>query len=346
MPISLGDLISRPFRRAALALSSGRARRRGFNLLDRFDVGWSNRNFEERDFAWIAELGFDYVRIPLDYRTWTDPGDWRHIREPDLREIDRAVELGRKHGVHVCLAFHRAPGYTIATVPEPRDLWTDPEAQDVCALHWRRFAERFAGRPASDLSFNLLNEPKGVGPAAHRAVIVRLVETIRSVDPSRPIVCDGREAGAVPAIELLDLDVTHGARGYQPFRLTHHRAEWVRGADAWPVPAYWPLRDRGSLWDRKRLWHDAYSDWVTLERLGARIFVAELGAYRFTPHAVVLAWMTDLLALFRRAGWGWALWNFRGPFGILDSDRADVRYEPWRGHRLDRALLEVLRADT
>ena len=37
------------------------------------------------------------------------------------------------------------------------------------------------------------------------------------------------------------------------------------------------------------------------------------------------------------------MWNFRGPFGILDSGRADVSYETWRGHRLDRAMLDVLR---
>jgi endoglucanase len=39
---------------------------------------------------------------------------------------------------------------------------------------------------------------------------------------------------------------------------------------------------------------------------------------------------------------GYALWNLRGSFGILDSDRADVAYEDWRGHRLDRALLDLL----
>jgi endoglucanase len=33
----------------------------------------------------------------------------------------------------------------------------------------------------------------------------------------------------------------------------------------------------------------------------------------------------------------------RGTFGILDSERTDVRYENFRGHKLDRALLELLR---
>ena len=44
---------------------------RGFNLLNKF-MADSQKPFEERDFADIAELGFDFVRLPLDYRSWTD----------------------------------------------------------------------------------------------------------------------------------------------------------------------------------------------------------------------------------------------------------------------------------
>ena len=36
------------------------------------------------------------------------------------------------------------------------------------------------------------------------------------------------------------------------------------------------------------------------------------------------------------------MWNFRGPFGILDSGRRDVQYEEFEGHKLDRKLLELL----
>lgn len=46
----------------------------------------------------------------------------------------------------------------------------------------------------------------------------------------------------------------------------------------------------------------------------------------------------------KEAGWGWALWNFRGSFGFLDSERDDVKYEYFQGHRLDRDMLEVLQA--
>jgi endoglucanase len=33
-----------------------------------------------------------------------------------------------------------------------------------------------------------------------------------------------------------------------------------------------------------------------------------------------------------------------GGFGILDSDRADVQYGDFHGHKLDREMLNVLQA--
>ena len=60
-----------------------------------------------------------------------------------------------------------------------------------------------------------------------------------------------------------------------------------------------------------------------------------------TPHDVVLAWMHDLMGQWKAAGW--AMWNFRGGFGILDSKRADVKYEEFKGHKLDRKMLELIK---
>jgi hypothetical protein len=88
---------------------------RGFNLLNKFNG--QNHPFEERDFEWIAELGFNFVRLPMDYRAWIEDGDWTRFREATLKEIDQAVDFGTRHGIHVCLNFHRAPGYTVAKPP-------------------------------------------------------------------------------------------------------------------------------------------------------------------------------------------------------------------------------------
>ena len=71
--------------------------------------------------------------------------------------------------------------------------------------------------------------------------------------------------------------------------------------------------------------------------------VGEFGCYNKTPHDVALAWMEYCLANWKQADLGWALWNFRGSFGILDSQREDVKYEEFHGHQLDRKMLDLLR---
>ncbi len=49
---------------------------KGFNLLGKFDVSWSNSGYTEKEFSMIHELGFNFVRLPIDYRTYTEPGNW------------------------------------------------------------------------------------------------------------------------------------------------------------------------------------------------------------------------------------------------------------------------------
>lgn len=316
---------------------------RGFNLLSMFNVA-NKEPFPEEDFALIAELGFDFVRLPLDYRCWAAPGDWTKVDESALEPIDRAVDYGRKHGIHVQINFHRAPGYTVAQPAEARSLWKDPEALDACARHWATFARRYAGIPNAQLDFNLFNEPDNrVDPGDHRRVVERVAGAIREVDPGRLIVCDGRSWARIPPTELDGLNVAAALHGYDPHRLTHYRASWVGGSDRWPVPT-WPLKEGGEGHDKEALRREKIEPWKALEARGVGVMVGEFGSHDRTPHDVVLAWMRDCLDLYREAGWGWALWNFRGSFGILDSRYADASYDDWRGHRLDRAMLELLQA--
>ena len=53
--------------------------------------------------------------------------------------------------------------------------------------------------------------------------------------------------------------------------------------------------------------------------------------------------MKDVGELVKAEGWGWALWNLRGSFGVVDSGRQDVAYEEFAGHKLDRKMLDLLR---
>jgi endoglucanase len=289
----------------------------------------------------MADWGFDFVRLPMDYRCWTDPADPYRLDEKVLAEIDQAVEFGRKHGVHVDLNLHRAPGYTVARPPEKRNLWKDEEAQKQFAFQWRSFAKRYRGIPPQRLSFDLVNEPARVKASVYAKVARQAVAAIRAEDPERLVISDGLQWGREPIAELSDLGIAQSTRGYDPMGVSHYKASWV-GGENWPEPK-WPWKKGGRTLDKHWLRQGRIRPWKALQAKGVGVHVGEWGAFKFTPHPVVLRWAEDCLSLWQEAGWGWALWNFRGAFGILDSGRADVKYEAFRGHKLDRQLLDLLR---
>lgn len=447
--------------------------------------------FREDDFRLISKLGFNFVRLPMDYRGYVVDGDWNRFHEPALAQIDQAIDWGRRYGVHVSLNLHRAPGWTVAKPAEARNLWRDADAREAAARHWAMFARRYRGISSDHLSFNLFNEPADVGADAYLAVVTEVVAAIRKEDPARLVFCDGLQWGARPVPELIPLRVAMMTRGYTPFQLTHYRANWANGSDQWPLPTWPAIAGTGGtllspakgelsrplhltgpiaagstlrmvatnlsvgatltvsdaagkeLWRHELTagpdpgpwrktavdprWHNwtaegevelratipaatdrltlrvVAGDWTTLgllgirtsaaapeavvtltpswdqvpevlrydptdparpvlgiphgrewlraqtvepwrdfEAAGGRVMVGEWGSFQHTPHAVVLKWAEDNLRNWQEAGWGWALWNFRGSFGILDSGRKDVDYEAFEGHQLDRKLLDLL----
>lgn len=315
---------------------------RGFNLQGRYSLDHGNQGYIEEDFQIISDWGFNFARLPMDYRIWCRNGDWNTIDEGPFENIDRAVAWGKKHGVHLCLNIHRAPGYCINQPKEPRSLWEEEEVQGVFAKHWAFFAKRYKGIPNQLLSFDLLNEPNGVDNVTYAWVIKILVEAIRREDPDRLIIADGTETGTKPVPELIPLKIAQGTRGYQPMPVSHHQASWFPPSANFPPPT-WPLWYGGVVQDKAWLKKTAIDPWKALEAQGVGVFVGEWGCHNKTPHGVVLAWMEDQLQLWREAGWGWALWNLKGNFGVLDSQRTDVAYEDFKGYQLDRNMLKLLK---
>lgn len=472
------------------AKSSKLPRWRGFNLLEKFNG--MNKPFREDDFQNISDLGFNFVRLPMDYRCWIVDGDKRKFNEQVLSEIDQAVEFGEKYGIHIHMNFHRAPGYTVAYPPESPLVWKDEETLDVCKLHWQTFAKRYRNVSSDQLSFNLFNEPSGCTEEEYYKVVKVLVEAIRQENPDRIISCDGIDYGVNPCYSFKDLKVAQSTRGYSPMEISHYGASWVNSQDfptpQWPNVSYnallpvpskqgmpkealspltiagpfpenstlrfrlgvvsnhseivvkmdnaevynkaftpksgqgewkevkfeekygiyqnlydldielpipngtksisianqegdwatiteleitsstkkayaigvsdWqgktskklhydesdgtPIIAGGTVRGRQWLWDNHVKPWKEAERQGIGVMVGEFGSHNVTPHPVVLRWMEDMLINWKQADWGWALWNFRGSFGIADSERQDVDYEDWRGLKLDRKMLELL----
>jgi endoglucanase len=333
---------------------------RGFNLQGRFAMPgrpYAGRAFDEFDFATMAGWGFDFARLPLSYWAWGSKDDWSIINEEPLKEIDRAIELGRQHGIHVNLNFHRIPGYCInERALEQADLFTGTKAERDRALtaaifHWKAFAKRYKGMPNRRLSFDLINEPpkmrsyEGYLEERYVEIVNALVVGIREVDPRRLIFADGINIGQAPVMGIVDLDLVQSTRGYMPKAVSHYTATWVPRDEfeSLNIPT-WPMKDdQGQVWDRARLKNEFIDRYKPLTDRGVQVHVGEWGCFNKTPHDVTLAWMQDCLSLWKEARWGFSMWNLRGSFGVMDSERQDVKYEDYKGHKLDRRMLELLK---
>ncbi len=466
------------------------SQQKGFNLLGKFDISWSNQGYSEKDLSTIHELGFNFVRLPVDYRTYTLYGNWDYFVEDWVKKIDLAIEYGQKYDVHVCLNLHRAPGYCVNSTTLPAnqdlDLWTDTSAQNAFVNHWKFFTERYKDIPAIDLSFNLVNEPNNdVSEADYVKIMKRAIDTIHSISPNRLIFVDGLGYARQIILALKDEpNVAQAIHSYDPFQLTHYKASWVNGSDTWPVPQ-WPilyvsnflygpwksefrttlvfqgnfpegtevivnvnqvsiestLRIRAGTqtilskkfvcgpelgddftqiintqWGYQNIsnkdfaatlsqaatslsFDNSTGDWMTINSISLKsgdeiytyyladntwgskqktyvidedwnlkttdgsepfpfeayqtnfdlalennipVMVQEFGVHNQTPHDVAVDFLADLSAFFREYNMGWALWNFTGSFGIMNSDRKDCTYESYQGYKLDREMLDAL----
>jgi endoglucanase len=340
---------------------------KGFNLLDFFSPvpprSPERGRTTEDDFRWMRDWGFDFVRIPMAYPRYLAIDRSRDITAAEacnydnkvIEEVDNLIMMANKHDLHVSLNLHRGPGYCInAGFHEPFNLWKDEAAQLAFNRHWAMWAERYKGIPATRLSFDLLNEPayiedmndqyasKGPVPGAtYRKVAQGAVSAIRSFSPDRLIVADGNNGGSNVIPELKDLNIAQSCRAYYPHYVSHYQASWVwKDPSKAPTPV-WPGVIDGRQFGRQQL-EDFYKPWIELVESGTGVHCGEGGCYNKTPHPVFLAWFEDILDILTTHSIGYALWNFRGDFGILDSGRTDIQYEDWHGHKLDRKLLNLL----
>ncbi len=357
-----------PLTGLTLPVKNSLPRWKGFNLLDLFSPSPprnpSNSRTTDDDLKWMADWGFDFVRIPMAYPRYLIFERSKDISIDEvcnfdpkiLEEVDQLILAANKYGLHVSLNLHRGPGYCInAGFHEPFNLWKDKDAQDAFYAHWKMWAERYKGISPEKLSFDLLNEPayiedmndqyakKGPVPGEiYRKVAMGASEVIRKANPDRLIIADGNSGGSNVIPELTDLNIAQSCRGYYPGLVSHYQASWVwKDPSQAPVPV-WPGIIDGKQYGREQL-EEFYKPWIELKEKGVGVHCGECGCYNKTPHKVFLAWFEDVIDILTSNGIGYALWNFRGDFGILDSRREDVDYTEWHGHKLDSRLLELLK---
>lgn len=352
---------------------------KGFNLLDFFspDPANSRPGTEEDYFRWMSDWGFDFVRIPMAYPHYLDidhsknitPEEVYKIDEQAVDRIDGLVSMAHKYNLHVSLNLHRAPGYCVnAGFYEPYNLWTDQEALDAFCFHWEMWAKRYQHVSSKKISFDLVNEPSmredmndqhsrrsPVPGHLYRKVAKAASIAIRKINADHLVIADGNDVGKSVIPEITDLDIGQSCRGYYPGIISHYKAPWAhKDPESLPEPK-WPgvieipkvNSETGEIVKQpltlnRQMLEEFYKPWIELVKQGVGVHCGECGCWNKTPHDVFLAWFGDVLDILTENNIGFAIWEFSGTFGVLDSGRTDVEYEDWYGHKLDRKMLNLL----
>lgn len=123
------------------------------------------------DFAWLAQIGINAVRIPVghwlfaaDYPYHPSYGENRHpFVQGGVEILDRAFDWAEEFGLSILVDLHAAPGC--------QNGFDNGGIQDVCEWHTQeayieyavktlgRLAQRYANRPVL-LGIEVLNEPR------------------------------------------------------------------------------------------------------------------------------------------------------------------------------------------
>lgn len=168
-------------------------------LVDIYEDNW----IAETDFANIAALGLNTVRIPFTYMNifnfLTDDGellapDEFTLRDDAFARLDWALEMCRKYGLYAILDLHGAVasqnGNDHSGDTSGSNLYEDSAAGESfrakTAELWGLVAEHFEGNPYV-AGYDLLNEPGNASGATQWDYYDVLYDTVRAKDADHMI---------------------------------------------------------------------------------------------------------------------------------------------------------------
>jgi hypothetical protein len=317
--------------------------------------------YSEREIKYVADLGFNFIRLPIDYSFFeVEPYRYDEVR---LCLVDRAISTATKHGLHVLLDLHGAPGYAIGK--QDYSLWTDAEKRKRTREIWKYLARRYRDC-GEELSFDVINEPGGVSDETLKSFYEEMISAIREEDDDREIYVEGNEKNRVYASWPVLVEherIVYSFHQYEPLWVTHLGAPWaglayqlgIRGYRpkypgvpdleelAKEFPNDWFMKYRGVRADKEWI-ESVLRPYLELADKGKPTHCSELGVFsKMVDRETALNWYRDVLSILKEHGIGWALWHLRGSFGIISNGRDEWMdgHTPW-GEPLDTGLLNLL----
>ena len=301
----------------------------------------------EADLKLIHEMGFDSVRLGVEPSLIVRHGQLNPANPDAVAHLDRSIDRALANHLAVMLCVFPNDDYK-------RNLATERGVDDFVLL-WRVLAAHFSKTDPDKVFFELMNEPEVQDPYRWMGVQARVVEAIRGVDTDHSIIATAANYSSLPDLlqlePLRDANVIYNFHFYEPYQFTHQGASW--GSSEWvffkdiPYPATpdtlaAQMKNVPSDPARYNLFLYGTGGWGR-QSISARIAFAaawagerkvplicnEFGAYRDTADPASRArWIGDVRSALEENHIGWAMWDYRGNFGVVEHTSTQITPDP------------------
>lgn len=173
-----------------------------------------DRYITREDIRRMAELGYNSVRIPINWRILMEDEPGITWKEEGFALLDRCIDWCEEFGLYAFLDLHGAPGgQTGANIDDSIDdfprLLTEEESRTKCIELWKELARRYRDRWIVG-GYDLLNEPlrPGIWDDKHSFYLTgklveiyeQLIAEIRAVDKEHLLSIEGHHWATNKAI--------------------------------------------------------------------------------------------------------------------------------------------------
>ena len=323
--------------------------KRGTNIshwLSQSDARGEERKnyFTEKDVKYLAGLGFDHLRIPIDeMQLWHENGE---KDEEAFSLLQNALDWCAKYKLKAVVDLHILRSHYFNAKVKP--LWTQPAAQERFFQCWRDLSGELKKYPVENVAYELMNEPVADDPEDWNKLVEKVVAVIRAAEPTRKIVIGSNRWQSADTFDKLripanDKNIILSFHMYEPFLLTHHEASWTNIKD-YKGPVNYPgvivkEEDIKNLPDSLRniiLHNKTYYTKDSIQKhfakpiaiakkYGLPLYCGEWGCLSTSPEKARLQWYRDMRSVLEANNIAWATWDYKGGFGIINDENKEEK---------------------
>ena len=317
-------------------------------------------HIQEDDFARLEELGFDFVRIPIDeVQFWDEQGN----KLPEAWDLlNNALDWSKEHNLRAIVDLHIIRSHYFNAVNEgdkaANTLFTSDEAQEGLINLWRQLSEFLKDRSCDWVAYEFMNEPVAEEHEQWNQLVAKVHKALRELEPQRTLVIgsnrwQGHETMKYLKVPEGDKNIILSFHYYNPMLLTHYGAWWSPLCAAYKGKVNYPgvlvsKEDYDAAPDAikpelkqytEEVWNidkirEQFKDAIeAAKKYDLQLFCGEWGVYEPVDRELAYNWYRDMLTVFDEFNIAWTTWCYDADFGFWDQQRHTYK---------DRPLVELL----